>query len=92
MADVQEMREIYRKVQGIWPSVVMYNWLMMEIFSSNQKLQELGTESQFDWEQLRCNLIIIAQWGAFCCNLELRKYQKFGSSHLVTDYKHDLSL
>ena len=32
------------------------------------------------------------QLGALCCNLELRKYQEVESSHLVTDYKHNLSL
>ena len=33
-----------------------------------------------------------AQLGALCCNLELSKYQEVESSHLVTDYKHNLSL
>ena len=32
-----------------------------------------------------------AQLGAFCCNLELRKYQKFESSHLVTRVSFVLS-
>ena len=33
-----------------------------------------------------------AQLIAPCFNLELRKYQEVESSHLVTDYKHNLSL
>ena len=32
-----------------------------------------------------------AQLGAFCCNLELRKYQKFQSIHLVTRFSFVLS-
>ena len=29
--------------------------------------------------------------GKLCCNCGLNKYQKVESSHLVTDYKHNLS-
>ena len=55
MADVK-MCERYREVQGFWPSLERYKWLIGEILSTNQMLQELGTESQFVWEQIKCIL------------------------------------
>ena len=33
-----------------------------------------------------------SQLGALCSNMELRKYQGVERSHLVTDYKYNLSL
>ena len=43
-----------------------------------------------DW-RIACTAGSIAQLGAFCCNLELRKYQKFESIHLVTRFFFVLS-
>ena len=37
-------------------------------------------------------LEVSAQYVKLCCNCGLRRYQEIESSHLVTDYKHNLSL
>ena len=37
-------------------------------------------------------LLMAIDTAVLCCNWELGKYQKVESSHLVADYKHNLSL
>ena len=52
MGDTKKMCDIYREVQGFWPSLDIYNWLMREIIATYKKRQELGTEVQFVWDQV----------------------------------------
>ena len=48
----------YKEVQGFWPSLDRYKWLVRKIISTNQRLQEVGTEAQFLWEQVKGTLVI----------------------------------
>ena len=57
MGDAKKICDKYREVQGFWPSLDRYKWLMREI-STNQRLQELGTEAQFVWKQVKGTVII----------------------------------
>ena len=52
----------------------------------------LGFSAIFFLQSLMQMTRISTQLGALCCNLELSKYQEVESSHMVTDYKHNLSL
>ena len=58
------------------------------IWSGGLELGQERTRLEACWEMYDN----IAQLGALYCDWELRKYQEVESSHLVTDYKHSLSL
>ena len=62
-------------------------------FNIETKSQESNAPcSAFLPDPLYLAMWVTAQLGALCCIKELRKYLEIDSSHLVTDYKHDLSI
>ena len=56
---------------------------------------ELSQPQHFNTQVLTFLILLIHTYKSMhklCCNCGLRRYQEFESSHLVTDYKHNLSL